>query len=322
MKTVLLFGLVLLTAGFAQAIEAEPRSDIQGDVNTLLDRADSLFDVRSHDSAMTLYSKAAEIGEKQGNPAVRVEALAQMARVSLIQGHTDKGRVLLGQAEAYGSESEPLGWSRYLSVRGRFEWQAGDLIAASGTFEEMFRYCDVNGLWDRAVDAAQMMAIVSETPQEQIQWGKQGIELAEDYEVTSRLGPLWNNLAATYYDAELHDSALTAYLQAREYHWRYSGESGKLWADYSVGMTYRKLQEYDKAASWLRPVLAWAERLGDHGAMGQASEDLGEIALAQGDREAGMRLLRRARDEYQAAGYDNSWPEVWEHINQRLAELR
>lgn len=314
--------LPVLLVVSAHAIDMEPRDDNQVEAGTVLEAADSLFRARDYDSALARYSQAAEMAERQADPSVRVEAISQMARVSLLTGNTEKGRVLLDQAREYGSEAEPMGWSRYLGVRGRFEWQAGDLATATATFEQMYRYCDTNGLWDRAVDAAHMLAIVSETPQGQIEWGRKGIELAEDYEVHSWLGSLWNNLAATYYDMERYDSALTAYLQAREYHWRFSGEMGKLWADYSVGMTYRRLGENEKAASWLRPVLAWAERLEDHGAIGQACEDLGEVALAQGNKDEAVRLLQRARQEYQRAGYDKSWTEVWEHINTRLAEVQ
>ena len=36
----------------------------------------------------------------------------------------------------------------------------------------------------------------------------------------------------------------------------------------------------------------------------------------------GIKLLQRAREEYQKAGYDKNWLEVWEHINKRLAELQ
>lgn len=315
-----LLGLLLVTS--VVAIDIEPKEGSKMEAKQALEQADSLFTSRSYDSALAHYTEAAELGHDQADPAVEVEALAQMARISLIQGNVKRGQDLLKQAEARASESEPLGWSRYLGVRGRFEWQGGDLASARETFQALLRYCDVNALWNRAVDAANMMVIVSVTPEQQIEWSKRGIELAEDYEVTVWLGPLWNNLAATYYDTEKYDSALTAYLKAREYHWQHSGEMGKLWADYSVGMTYRKLGEYEKAASWLRPVLAWAERVGDHGAIGQACEDLGEVALATGNKEEGVAYLKRAREQYQKAGYDESWPQVWQHINERLDDVQ
>ncbi|UCC43035.1 MAG: tetratricopeptide repeat protein, partial [Candidatus Zixiibacteriota bacterium] len=111
------------------------------------------------------------------------------------------------------------------------------------------------------------------------------------------------------------------YLRAREYHWQFSGELAKLFADYHVGMTYRLLGRFDEAESWLRPVLAWAERLGNNSAIGQASEDLGEIQAARGNKTGALKLLKRARDMYRAEGLDKSMPDVWENINARIRQL-
>ena len=86
-------------------------------------------------------------------------------------------------------------------------------------------------------------------------------------------------------------------------------------------MTYRSMGDIVNAGKWLRPVLAWAERLNNHSVIGQACEDLGEIEIVLGHREQGTKLLDRARDEYEKAGFNETWPEVWENINQRLAQL-
>jgi len=166
-----------------------------------------------------------------------------------------------------------------------------------------------------------MIAIVAESPEEQIEWGRKGIEAAEANEIESWLGPLWNNLAGTFYDTKQYDSSLECYLKAREYHWRFSGEVAKLFADYHVGMTYRYLGNYEEAAKWLRPVLAWAERLGNHSAIGQTCEDLGEVEIALGNRDSGMALLKRALSEYEKDGLDKSWPKIYDQLKARIKIL-
>jgi len=290
--------------------------------DSLLKQADEVFQSRDYAAAHDEYLQVAERARQEFNRSVETEALSQVARTSLLLGEKDAGRDWLTKAFERATNDDPMGWSRYLGVRGRFEWQDGDIMAARKTFDEMYVYCNTNGLWGRSVDAAHMIAIVAESPEEQIEeqieWGKRGIEAAESGGVESWLGPLWNNLAGTYYDLKQFDSALACYLKAREYHWRFSGEVAKLFADYHVGMTCRLLGKYDEADQWLRPVLAWAERLGDHSAIGQASEDLGEIEVARGNKNEGLRLLKRARDEYKTAGFDESWKEVWDNINARI----
>lgn len=287
----------------------------------LLQQADSTFQLHDYKTALAQYQAAADRARGEFNRSVEAEALAQMARMHLVLGDKDAGRDWLKKAESRAVESDPMAWSRYLSVRGRFEWKDNDLKSARQTFRDMYAFCTANSLWGRAVDAANMIAIVAESPAEQIEWGRRGIETAEANGVESWLGPLWNNLAGTYFDGKQYDSALECYLKAREYHWQYSGEVAKLFADYHVGMTCRLLGKYDDAAKWLRPVLAWAERLDNHSAIGQACEDLGEIEAAQGRTTSALEFLRRARDEYKLEGFDQSSPEIWTQINERIRAL-
>jgi len=286
-----------------------------------LEHADEVFQAHDYQSALEAYTDATRQAHEEFNRSVEVEALSQMARMNLLLNNKEKGREWLDKALERASDNDPLGWSRYLGVRGRFEWKDGDLATARQTFDEMYTYCNTNALYSRAIDAAHMIAIVVESPEEQIEWGKRGIEAAEAGDVSSWLGPLWNNLACTHYDMEQYDSALTCYEKAREFHWQHSGEVAKLFADYSIGMTHRKLGDLERAGQWLRPCLAWAERLGNHGATGQCCEDLGEIAVTQGDKVGGLALLKRARDEYKAEGYDQGWPEIWDNINKRIKEV-
>jgi hypothetical protein len=55
--------------------------------------------------------------------------------------------------------------------------------------------------------------------------------------------------------------------------------------------------------------------------MGQALEDLGEVEIAKANKAEGLEMLKRARSEYKEAGFDRSWPKLWEHISQRIEEL-
>ena len=287
----------------------------------LLQEADSVFQARDYATALDLYTQIVESARKEFNRSVETEALAQCARMNLLLDHKDIGRDWLSKAVERADDSDPMGWSRCLGVKGRFEWQDNDLAAARKTFDQMYTYCTTNALWSRAVDAAHMIAIVAETPKDQIMWNYKGIEAAEKTDQEQWLGPLWNNLGTIYYDQGQNDSALTCFLKAREYHWRHSGETGKLFADYHVGMTYRKLGQFEEAGKWLRPVLAWAERLNDHSAIGQACEDLGEVYIGLGKKSDGLKLLKRARDEYKREHWDEQLPEIYQALEKRIAEL-
>ena len=290
----------------------------QDKADSLLSVADDIFQANNIDDAFDAYSTAFEAARKEFNRSVEIEALSQMARMKLKSGKKEDGRTFLAQAEERATESDPMGYSRFLGVKGRFEWLDDDLKSARVTFSAMYDFCHANALWGRVIDAANMMAIVSDSPEDQIEWSKKGIETAEATETEGLLGALWNNLAGTYYDLKDFENALECYKKSREYHWRFSGEMGKLYADYHIGMTLRLLGKHEEALTWLRPVLAWAERLGNHSAIGQACEDMGEIAFAKGNKSDALKYLKRAKAEYKEAGFNTSWQEIWENINTRI----
>lgn len=323
------YGILLLFGALSvsiTAVEPQPRGNRMNTENSktadsLLSEADSLFKSGDYEKAGKVYQAAMETAQAEFNRSVEVEALAQIARVSLKTGRKEKGREHLNRAGELASESDPMGYSRYLGVRGRFEWQDENLDAARRTFDSMYVYCNTNGLFSRAVDAAHMIAIVASDPAEQVEWGKRGIEAAEAGGAEDWLGPLWNNLAGTYYDLKQYDSALECYIKARDYHWRFSSETAKLFADYHVGMAYRLTGNLDQAENWLRPVLAWAERMQNHSAIGQACEDLGEIQITRGNKDEGLALLRRAESAYRAAGFAESWPELIDNLAIRIKQL-
>jgi tetratricopeptide (TPR) repeat protein len=288
----------------------------------LLQTADQSFQDRNIEQALLEYQTALESARSEFNRPVEVEALAQIARMLLILGKMDDGRKFLDEAAARANTEDSMGYSRFLGVKGRYEWKSDQLQQARFTFSEMFEYCTSHELWSRGIDAANMMAIVADDPEVQLEWSRRGIDLAEFNGVESWLGPLWNNLGTTLFDQKNFEDALEAFVKARDYHWRFSGEVAKLVADYHIGMTHRFLRDYETARKWLRPVLAWAERIDNHNIIAQSLEDLGECDIAQGNQARGLDLLERAKDEYEIDGAPDRIPEIYNAICARITKLK
>ena len=302
-------------------------TDTRPELTSQLAEADELFRNRDYAEAGTLYESVAERAEAAGDNEAYVEAAAMRARTLLATGDPERGRPWLDRAAAAATDSEPEGWSRYLSVRGRFSWKAGDLEDATRTFEEMFLYCEDHELWERAVDAANMAAITSGT-QDRFEWSRRGIETAERGGMSDWLGPLWNNLGWNYYDEEMYDEAYDALVQAREYHRAGTNELPKLIADYSVAHLLMKRGLLEKARAEMTKVLDWAAEMDEGGSqdgmewMGFSRWDLGEIALASGERSRGLKMMETALEELEAAGMPEWDPDQWAEKQTRLEEVR
>jgi tetratricopeptide (TPR) repeat protein len=288
----------------------------------LILEADSLFNNRQYDQAREKYNQASLQAALDQDNVSTVEALAMIARTYLITEKKEMGREYLDRAGQYCRKEEPLGYSRYLGVRGRFEWKDNELEKASATFKEMYQYCSDNKLHDRAIDAAHMVAIVG-GPSEQVEWGLKGIAEAEAGNVTGWLGPLWNNLGWTYEHDDKYKESLDAYLKAREFHHKYSDEKGKLAADWAVGHAYRLLGNADSAAQWITPdLLAKFETLGDEEFQGWVLKELGEIAILRLQPESALSFLTRAEEKLRAADMPNWDAEGYKKLQELIGKLK
>ena len=294
--------------------------------------AKQLFRSRNYAEATEAFKKVADAAKAAGDSSMLAECLALTARGHLIRGDAKGGRPWLEQSKAlleakHGSEKHPSAWATYLGVRGRFEWKADDKPTATKTFIEMYEYCTTHNLHSKAVDAAHMVAITG-TGEQQLEWAKKGITAAEAGKLDSWLGPLWNNLGVTYDEAGDYKKALKAYTKARHYHWKGGGEIPKLAADWAIGKTYRRLGNQKKAGAWLRPVLAWAERLHAENLtkhtgewVGWACNELGERALALGKTKQALEFLQRAKKHLEPLGVDQWDPKAWKRLGEALKSL-
>ena|ERR1043166_156537 len=296
---------------------------------SLIEEGDQLFNARKYAEAGGIFKKAVEAAERESNNSCLVEALSMTARSFLIRDEGAEGRPWIERAAKVATPDEPKGWSRYLGVRGRFQWKdEKNHPKATLTFKEMYDYCLKHNLHSRAVDAAHMVAIAG-GPNEQIEWAQKGIAAAETSGEIGLLGPLWNNLGWVYDERKQYDKALDALLKAREYHHKGKQELPKLIADIFVGRAHRMVGNIDEAERWTIQSHEWAKRLHEkdpndsdyNERLGNTHEELGDIAVVRGKREEGIRHFRTARELLIKAGVEKWGSEELKKLDERIAEV-
>ena len=325
MNPLSLTSLVVLTAAFAfVGCSPTPEESVFAE---RLDEADQTFRGGQYADAGVLFEAIANEAETAGDVSAFVEAASMRARSYLIQDDGETGRPWLDRAAAKATEGDALGWSRYIGVRGRFEWKGGDNPTATVTFRAMFDYCEAHELWSRAIDAAHMVAITGD-PEERFEWAGKAIAMAESGELTKWLGPLWNNLGWDYVEAERYDEAREALEKARVYHYMGERNLPRLIADYSVAHVIRLQGQTADAKAAMRDVFDWAVRLNDEGVqdaiewMGFSRWELGEIALTEGETSEAIQLMSKALEELEQAGMPSWDADDWAKKQARLAGIR
>lgn len=304
--------------------------------STLLQKADSLFNERQQTEALEAYLEAARKAEAEEDSSNLAESYSQIARCYLSLDKKEDGRPWLAKAGETASESNPGGWSRYLGVRGRFEWKdaaeeaqavSPEAPVAAATFKQMYQFCMENDLFNRAIDAANMITLTG-TMDERVEWGLRGIEAAEKGNVEGWLAPLWNNLGWTYNDLGRYKESLDALMKAREYHYKKGDDKSKLIADWSVGHAYRMNGQLDSAATWMQNVHEWSTRRysaesvpGNAEWVGFSFKELGELALANGDRKAALDDFTEAKKYFTEAGMQNWDARGFEELSQKIEKL-
>ena len=143
----------------------------------------------------------------------RAEVLTQLARVEGLRDAFERCDELLDEAEALGGVTP-----RLLLERGRRERSSGREGAGFAEFRQALELAQESGEDVLAADAAHMLALVDDAGG----WTARGIEIAgasHDPEARYWLGPLYNNIGWTRFDAGDYAGALDAFelaLAARE----------------------------------------------------------------------------------------------------------
>lgn len=313
----------------AESAPSEPGSaPLPTPAAAALAHGDQEFRARRYAEAFAPYHESIELAEASGEQGVLVEALSQVARLHSIQKPLAKGQPYLDRAARLANPEEPTPWTRFLTVRGVFEREAGQQAAAKRTFLELLDYAEDRGLHDTAQDAIHHLAIA--TPlEEQIQWALRGIELAESSGEKRWLAVLWNNLGNSYEDAHKPKEALSAWLSARQYHYEVGTWLNKLIADWAVGRGYRLTLDLPAARQWIELCEDRFQRVHEVEPnetttewLGMCHWELGEIALLERDWAGAERELTRARKELVGVGIESWWPEGLGKLDASLEKAR
>ena len=302
----------------------------------MVKQGDELFNDNKQSEALEIYQAAADSALAEKDNASLVEAYSQVARCYLSMDEKEEGRPWLAKAEAAATDSEPLGWTRYLGVKGRYLWKdaaekqgedAPVVEEAAKIFSGLYDYARAHQLYNSAVDAANMMSIVAQ-PEERIEWGLKGIKAAEEGGLESWMAPLWNNLGWNYSDLGRYDESLEALKKARRYHYKKGLEKPMLISDWSVAYALRMDGQPDSSIAWCMRIVPWAKDLYDEDPtpenaewLGKCYQVLAEASLDKGNDRRAIAGFRSAQIYFDKTDMRNRDDKEYNELLEKIKQL-
>ena len=249
------------------------------------DRLRPLWDFDDLDASEARFR--AQLAEETTD-AGRAEVLTQLARVEGLRASYEQCDLLLAEAEALGGAE-----ARVLLERGRRARSSGRPGAGQAQFEQAFELARARGEDVLAVDAAHMVALVHDMEA----WTARGVEIAassDDPGVRYWLGPLYNNVGWSRYEAGDAPGALDAFERAFASRERDDPRPYPLaTARYAVGKALRAAGRAVEAAAMLEDCVAWATDAGveDDYFHEELAEDYAALGRGADAREQAQRAL-------------------------------
>ena len=237
-----------------------------------------------------------ELTHAQGD--LRLELLTQVARSYSLRGRFDDAHRLLDEIEPQLKDAGPAPRVRLLLERGRTLRSSGALDRARPRFIEAWQLAQASGLDGLAVDAAHMVALVEAKADDQLEWNRRALALAEQSTqpyAQSWKASLYNNIGWSLHEAGRYEEALTQFEAAlRERQRREQPKETRI-ARWAVARCLRSLQRYDEALKIQRALEA--ELGASNESDGYVFEELAELLDATGKPDAARAYFRRALAE-------------------------
>lgn len=248
-----------------------------------------------------------------------------------MQQEFDTAHQTIDEAERLLEPQYQLAKIRLLLERGRVYHQSDRLEQALSFFIQSYDLSKLSREFDfHTVNAAHMVAIVEKHAEGKIEWNKRAISLAEntnDKRCHAWLGPIYNNLAQNYIEAEKYPEALQ-YFEKCKAHAEERGDQivirGAFWG---IGRALRGLNKLDKALDTQNNLLKEYEQISEQGLLpieliyvgrGLVYEELAEIYFA---KESGEQSQKYARLAYEDLSKDAWMKKLYSKRIERMLEL-
>ena len=228
------------------------------------------------------------------DPNYYPELLSQIGRTLGLQQKFTEAHAILDEAKAHLNEQTAVAQVRYQLERGRLFNSSNDKDAARPYFEQAWDLARQIKAEFYAVDAAHMLAIVSDG-EPALQWHLDALAYAEqctEERVRHWRGALYNNMGWTYHEMGRYDEAHDMFVKALRAREEQGDEALIHIAQWCIGRVMRSLGRLHEALTIQHDLEIVYQELGEES--GYTLEEVGECLYALGETEEAKPYFAKA----------------------------
>lgn len=301
------------------------------EASSLIAAGDEAYQRSEVAQAVELYLDGVEAARQLKLEPELVEALSKAAEGFRELQLVDAGRELLLEASLHAQPNQPRAFASFLWAKGRFELDEQQLERARATFEQLHFHAGDNAIYERAVQAAQIVAVVCnalDQTEERIRWSQFAVATAERGQLSSWLSQLWTDLGWAYDRADRLDDMQSALTEARLHAQEGNDYMTLIAADWAVAYAERRRgagrQAYDHQRALLARLMqqereASTEQLQVW--IGQVMRELGEYHVTLGNNGEALLWFQDAQKRYEKAPSVLIPLEWTQTLQSRISEL-
>ncbi len=281
-------------------------------LRSLLGQADIAYGEGRIPAARTAYERLLEEAQVRADHAMAVTARSMLARCYLRRPDLERVRELLRQAAGLLDPNHLESHGRYRGTLARLAAVDASRDTATEEVLDYLRWAESADLGDEVLDAALLLADLSDEPADRVSWLQRGIDRALDKGVTKRLGFAYNELATALEALERLGESLEAYRQALRVHRDHGTPRQIAAALWAVGATAVRLEDWPLGRTSLEEAVQRCERVDECAdLMPLALIDLAAVHEAAGDVVEARRLALRALALAREQDLLRFWPQKW-----------
>ena len=258
-----------------------------------------------------MLAKLLPAAQATADKSIYPQILSQIALAQGMQRKFSEAHATLDKAQAALTQDSEIAEVRILLDRGKVFQQSEHVSNACDCFEQSYKLATQLGFDIYAIDAAHMIAIISEENADKIHWNELAIELANrtnNQQARRWLGSLYNNLGQNYLEAGRFEDALTAFTRTLNYRQEEGLIINIRVANWAIACALRGLGRLNEALDMQLSLFDEYEALSKSGNLGMPNEvfdnlrgfvceELAELYYAKSDEAKSIYFARFAFDD-------------------------